>query len=335
MDARHFFHRITSKYCQFRWFDERFAHLSFKQRKPFPNYFLIQTTSSCNASCKICPYCETSKELAQGIMEPDLFEKIIQEIALRQSDVKQVMPYFMNEPLLDRDLINKIHYIARIAPDVRIHLVTNGILIDRQLGNKLINSPLHSIKISVLGHRKETYESAMGIKGHHAIFRRLCQFVRSSVRIRGPNWITISLTQTPGIIDRNETSSARRFWETMGVTFESFEKPISRAGNVNCVETRTHLNIKGCNSIWRNEMIHILYNGDVLLCCMDWRREVVLGNLYDQTISDIWNGQRNRYYQQVINGRQMEHRRFLCYRCEAANRYKPRLKWPWRTTRKG
>jgi radical SAM protein with 4Fe4S-binding SPASM domain len=45
--------------------------------------------------------------------------------------------------------------------------------------------------------------------------------------------------------------------------------------------------------------MYIGYNGDVLLCCMDWRRRVVLGNVRKQSLREIWLGDRYQHYRQL------------------------------------
>ncbi len=36
---------------------------------------------------------------------------------------------------------------------------------------------------------------------------------------------------------------------------------------------------------------YVLYNGDMIICCHDWKRTVVLGNLGQQSLAEIWNSQ--------------------------------------------
>jgi radical SAM protein with 4Fe4S-binding SPASM domain len=45
--------------------------------------------------------------------------------------------------------------------------------------------------------------------------------------------------------------------------------------------------------------MYVAWNGDVLLCCMDWRRQVVLGNLREQTIREVWNGEKYRRFRRL------------------------------------
>lgn len=37
--------------------------------------------------------------------------------------------------------------------------------------------------------------------------------------------------------------------------------------------------------------MNILYKGDVILCCNDWGRKSILGNVNEKSLMDIWNGQ--------------------------------------------
>ena len=74
---------------------------------------------------------------------------------------------------------------------------------------------------------------------------------------------------------------------------------VNRAGNVgNFVE----LNYKkhAANPVRLCELLYhkmyIGYNGDVLLCCMDWRRRVVLGNVRTQTLREVWQGEKYQHY---------------------------------------
>jgi radical SAM protein with 4Fe4S-binding SPASM domain len=74
--------------------------------------------------------------------------------------------------------------------------------------------------------------------------------------------------------------------------------------------------INGCGSIWRNEMIHITHNGDAALCCMDWRREIILGNLNQDTIQTIWNSEKRIGIERMVSGKIPSPENFICKRCE-------------------
>ena len=285
---------------------------------PFPEYFLIQTISLCNATCTICPYRETVAIQKQGRMEMSLFKRIIDEAFLFQKNVRQIMPYLMNEPLMDKTLVEKIHYIRHKIPDVNIHLVTNGILLDKKLGERLLSSPINSIKISVLGHREKTYQKVMGVAGYQKIIKRIDRFTQMALHQKGYDSVSICFTNTPGFVSESEIEEASDFWKARGVKHEIINHPISRGGNVNILNAPHHESIRGCNSIWRDKMIHILFNGDVVLCCMDWRRKVILGNVSSQSIEKIWNSKKYEAVRKIISGEKKGWPGFICYQCEEA-----------------
>lgn len=62
---------------------------------------------------------------------------------------------------------------------------------------------------------------------------------------------------------------------------EKYLNKVSENGNkrvVGCIEKRAE------------EFLHVNANGDVFLCCCDYGFETIFGNIYKQTIKEIWNG---------------------------------------------
>jgi len=106
-------------------------------RIKFPNKVMIQTTSLCNSNCVMCPYGKTMKIQPQGKMEWKLFKKIINEC--KKHDVKRILLYLMNEPLMDKDIVKKINYAKKRNPKAIVHLVSNGNLLNEKLSKKLLN----------------------------------------------------------------------------------------------------------------------------------------------------------------------------------------------------
>ncbi len=131
---------------------------------PFPKVIQIQTKSGCNARCVFCPNSLVGDQLTHGEMEWDLFTKISDEIT--QYSLTRISPYLMNEPLLDRNLGEKVRYLAdRKRPGTVIKINSNGALLDKEMEEQLIESGLDRINFSVHGIRKGTYESQMvGLK---------------------------------------------------------------------------------------------------------------------------------------------------------------------------
>ena len=85
---------------------------------------------------------------------------------------------------------------------------------------------------------------------------------------------------------------------------------VNRAGNVENYEELRYT-AQGAQPVRTCELVfykmYILASGDVVLCCMDWRRQVVLGNVGRQSLRDIWNGDAYRRIRRLhIEGRDGE-----------------------------
>jgi len=278
---------------------------------------MIQTTSYCNADCIICPYSGLSKKQPQGVMDLMTYKKIIDEAS--NHDVERILLYLMNEPLMDKDIVSKINYAKEKNPKAIVHIVSNSSLLNEKLSMDLINSKLDYIEFSVLAHRKETYKKTMNLNFDKTM-KEILDFIKiARMQNKGDDYIHIKITRTPGLLSNEEKDEMINFWRNVGIkNINYFDMPTNRAGNVSFLPKVKHNSVKGCESIWANEMIHILYNGDVILCCMDWKREIVLGNVKKESIYQIWNGEKYKKIRKMVNGKIESPPNFICKRCEAA-----------------
>lgn len=277
-----------------------------------PRVIQIQTKSGCNARCVFCPNSVVGPRLTHGEMEEELFKKIVDEIT-QYPPLSRISPYLMNEPLLDRRLGEKIRYIAeRKRPETTIKINSNGSLLDEEMGEQLVESGLNRINFSVHGIRPQTYESQMVGLRLDRVLENIDRFIELKKKI-GANKPTIRVTMVRTKAIEEELPEIMDYWKRRGIRV-----------NVRPLENRARREIaaKGLNpKHWRPfnfcsrlfEQAYILYNGDVVLCCVDWERTTILGNLREQSLHEIWNGpayleMRRRYLTGDLKG-------LLCEKC--------------------
>jgi len=285
----------------------------------FPTHIMIQTISGCNAGCFFCPYPYLKEKITFQKMDKNIFKNIIDECS-KHKEVKVIMPYLMNEPLLDKELPEKITYIKQKLPQASTHILTNGVLLDNSFAQRLIDSNIDWVGFSIHGIKNETISSTMNIDAGKAL-KNILNFIKLSRHIKGDisDFIMVSLVKNARL-DENEKEEAVNFWEEQGISrINVYSAPVSRAGNVPLLPKINNKKIYGCNSIWTEEMVHILSNGDVVLCCMDWKSEVVLGNLKKDSIRTIWKGDKYNTARKKIRGEIPAGKDFLCLRCECAH----------------
>ena len=283
----------------------------------FPKYLSIQTTSLCNGHCIFCPYDEIKDLFPKMIMEESLFRKIIDECS-QYKNIERIILYLNNEPLTDPYLIERINYTKEKIPWASVHILTNGSLLTDELADRLIDSKLDWIGFSLHGIRKETIEKTMGLN-YDLTFRRVLNFIEKAKEKKDiKEYIMVTFLRHK-YLSLEEKEEAIKFWQDKGIERISyFEGPVSRAGNVKDLPKVRHEKIYGCTSIWANEMIHIVENGDVIMCCMDWKREVILGNVKKQSIYEIWNSEKYNRIRNKRDGNIDSEDDFICKRCESA-----------------
>src|SRR5947209_7392447 len=105
-----------------------------------PVKIFLETISSCNARCVMCPHPDVRRGSLQ-VLPTDVFERCVDQLAEVPS-VEEVNPFNNNEPLTDKRLASLIHYIREKLPHVRIRMFSNGSLLTEELSRELIASGL-------------------------------------------------------------------------------------------------------------------------------------------------------------------------------------------------
>jgi len=253
----------------------------------FPRTVQIQTITGCNGACVFCPYPDTVDTQPKGRMEEGLFERIVEEMARHR--VRRISPYLMNEPFLDRSILDKVAFIKERIPDARIVLTTNGSRLDAETVDRMLAlDALHALYISFQGVEKEGYEATM---------RGSLKFERTLENVEGliAKWRAaggrkrVKIVVTMVATNRIDPEKAVAFWKARGV--ESKYTPLeNRGGNVTAssLAPTDMKRFADCTRLFKQA--YIMFNGDMVLCCTDYSRKVVLGNIVDSPIEEIWNG---------------------------------------------
>jgi len=255
----------------------------------FPRTIQIQTFTGCNADCIFCPYGETYGTQPKGKMPMDLFHRIIDESA--EHGVRRISPYLMNEPLMDRDLFDKVRYINEKIPDCKVVITTNGHFLTPPVVDAILatGDGIHKIYVSFQGIDKESYEQTMrGNMDYDRTMANVNHFIetqRSRGTTRPQLWITMVDT---AVIDARK---AVAYWRSRGVA-SKYTTLENRGGNIKDAEnfsrTRAMSYYTTCTRLFKQA--YIMFNGDLVLCCVDYSREQVLGNIVGSSIHDVWNG---------------------------------------------
>lgn len=266
-----------------------------------PRSLQIQTKSFCNSRCIICPYPVVSKTLPQGTMQRDLFEKIVSDAATEPL-LTSVLLELHNEPLLDGRTFEFVRFVKTSCPDKRVSVVTNGELLHRFSLDEIKESGLDSLHISLNAHSQEVFEVVNRGIDYHRVMNNL-SMLRVDPVLRKKLVLNFVVTRQ----NEPEMEAALRFWKKLGVktqvlglinrsgTLENYESTKSRseAAGQSILSRASSRVLDGAQWVTGCPMpfhqMCVLYNGDVILCCNDWNRATVVGNLETGSIHETWN----------------------------------------------
>ena len=282
----------------------------------FPTSLMVQTTSRCNAACVFCPYPGVSREIRHGEMSFSLFAKLMKECA-RYPEVKSINLFLMNEPLMDRQIVERLNYAKDTNPEAAICLWTNGCGLDERLSRNLILSGLDAIGVSIHAQWAETYRQLTGRSDFERVLRRVTRFVELRNELRPGFRVDIRLVGVRQFLSPEEVDEAVEYWAARGVSdVESLLGHVNRAGNLPGTYGVVHRHIAGCADRMPYQMAAILYTGEVVICCMDWRKEGLMGNIKTESLARIWRSDRRRRLMAMLQGEEDASSDFLCKRCE-------------------
>ena len=258
----------------------------------FPNSVLIETFNKCHGGCEFCPYRVKRKDEIPHLMPMEIIQKLLDEIS-QYNNVKRITLFNNNEPLLDKRIFDVVAYTKKTNPNVESTLSTNGRLYTAEIGKRLFDCGLSTLYISIPTLDKEEYKKLMRFELDgilKEIERTDKEVLQKMVRIAVPKTYAYKEQDFKDFFDRFGTKICswnleyRESWDCF-----DFEK-LSKG-----VEIKKY---KPCDRPMDQAVI--LSNGNMVICCRDWEEKSVVGNVYNNTIKEVWQGEKMKEYQTKI-----------------------------------
>jgi len=254
----------------------------------------IGVTNACNSDCIMCPH---SKLKNIGTMEMKLYKKIIDDCS--KLKIKNITLSFFGEPLLDKTLIEKIEYAKE--KNLVVAFYSNASLLTEEWAENLINSGLDSITISFDGYSKETYEKIRKGLKFEVTKKNILNLlkIREKMKEKNPkiNLALVELEENKNEIRKFYSEWAKKVDSVNIINMRNWANTIDKKGTKESFHFSKKIKRKPCALIWQKMVVD--WNGDVVLCCDDWNHSIILGNLKDQTIEEIWRGDKLKKIRKV------------------------------------
>jgi radical SAM protein with 4Fe4S-binding SPASM domain len=267
---------------------------------PFPIRISIETVGSCNAACTFCPHPALGKNERRERMSPRVFATILDQCA-GQHDLCSVTLSFQNEPLTDPHLAPRIAATRARLPGVDIAMVTNAALLRGRPLARLMQHPPDLIKMSVSSIDEDEYESTMQGLRYADVMQNILA-VRDWSEANGGHPRLLINCVYPLAGSRRSLREIKEFWQERRLELHVINLE-NRAGFFTSRDMQTLTALPLHPRSWckrPEEQLSIWPNGDVALCCADWTKQVVLGNVLAQPLGEIWHGPTIRKYRVAL-----------------------------------
>lgn len=289
----------------------------------FPKYLFIENTNQCNAHCTMCP--RESLTRKQVSMTLEFFQTIIKQIEPYGQSIERVDLHGFGEPMLDKDLPKKVQLLKKIGVK-HTHIVSNGSKLSDEYATALLEAGLDSIKFSFYGENKEAYETTMVHLNYEKTLSNINNFLklRNNGNFKTKVIIQILFTEHNNIDERFEK------WKTQFTGIILGEYPdgnkdyscltgdIFRKGKLHNYGEGKDFIQKGDREYkpcyWPFQTMVINNLGQVIPCIYDYNSKVILGDLKQSTIVQIWNSAEMNRFRKDMRKAQLD-KYSICQNC--------------------
>lgn len=267
----------------------------------------FEPTTSCNLRCPHCPSGLRSFTRDTGMLHPELFGKVMEQVA---PYCAYVTLYFQGEPYLNRDFL----HLVRKASSLRMYTVTstNAHYLSPDICRETVQSGLNKIIISIDGATQESYS-------HYRIggkLNKVLEGTRNLIEARKQLGSKVPFVEWQFVVfkhNEQELEEIRRMAAEFGVdhlavkTAQIYdfsnadqwlpenEKLRRYTWKQGALQIKSQL-LNHCWKMWHSCVI--TWDGKVVPCCFDKDARYTMGDASSLAFKHIWKGQA---YQQFRN----------------------------------
>lgn len=275
---------------------QRFAQDRPVQVDTPPAIFSFELTNQCPFKCIMCARTE-SMTRTEGLMSFATFKKAVDEfVALNPvyARTQDVWLHGFGESLVHPEFAKFMRYA--VDKGIKAGLSINPLMLTKKVARDLLDAGPRHLYVALDGHDDETFEKIRGVpNAYHKSKRRLLKFLEEKQRRGIDTRITLSMIDFPN--NRQSIEEMGKFWNDCGGIDEFVAKPFvnwdGKAEEVNLLFDKKDqpkpLDKVVCDFPWSR--MTVSWDGDLVPCCFDYNKRYALGNINEQSLAQIWNGE--------------------------------------------
>jgi MoaA/NifB/PqqE/SkfB family radical SAM enzyme len=285
-----------------------------------PFVIFVDPSDRCNFGCKFCP--TGNKQLMKEIGRPlkamkfDLFKKIINDIREFEQPIKVLRLYKDGEPLLNPRFADMVKYAKDNPQILSVDTTTNASLLNPKRNLEIIAAGLDRINISIEGISNKQYKE---FSNYRIIFDKFVDNIQHFYENRKQCEVIIKINGD--VISEDDRKLFREIFHNKadGIYTEhimscwpEFELSGVQVNHEVGVYGQEIKEVMICPYVFYSFSINS--DGLASLCFLDWSRKLLIGNVNETSVLEIWNGKNIRAYQKMfLMKKRKEH--LLCREC--------------------
>lgn len=244
----------------------------------------IEPYDVCNLRCVMCPYSKMKRK--KELMSMELFRSIVNEA--KELGFSTVTLQMYSEPLLDPHLMERIRFVK--GNGMKVGFFTNATLLDEKKADELLDSGLDWVKFSVDAGNKEDYDKIRIGGDWERVKNNIISFYKKR-QARGSKTPRITVFMIKQKSNEKNISAHMTFWSEW-----------SDDVNISAVDNRADEKTQELHGVaypcFEPNHPTVLSNGKLVLCCLDYEGEMVLGDLKKQSLKEIIESEK---YKRVLD----------------------------------
>lgn len=279
---------LFEEYRGYGWQDEYKAYRSnwvkYAKNKEISEYPLlvdIELSTVCNLHCPMC-YTITddfTKHVHRGLMNFELFKKIIDEIA---GKVPAIRLSLRGEPTIHPDFIKCIHY-AKQAGIKEVSTLTNASNLTPEFFEKIMLAGIDWITISLDGLKEEYEKIRMPLK-----FEDTLEKIKAIKQIKEKYEVRRPVIKIQGI-----WPSLKNDVEEYYNTFASYVDLIAFNPLIDYLDNDEDIVYEdnfSCPQLYQRMVIGV--DGKVMPCSNDEMNRICIGDINKESVYAVWHGEK-------------------------------------------
>jgi len=284
----------------------------------------IEFNEACNASCVICPVSINPRRKNKFMSEQDsdlLFKKLSEYQNLRFLSFS-----IFNEPLLDPLFKTRIKQLRKYNLYDILNFHTNGTILNKDVTDFLKDGDMQMIQFNFPSMYETEWSEYMGM--HKKFYKQTLENMRYFAKVHN----NVKIKIEPNIElsgDESKLNQQRQLFHQFIIDNFSpystnidlyFGPRVNQAGNIvneHVIEPEKSRKLTHtyCSLYRLLNSLTIDYDGSCRLCCKDYHKQYLLGNILTNSIEDIMMSTESQRLISQIYGSNLKDKDLLCNNC--------------------